>query len=243
MRAVITGTTSGLGAELARQLLAIGAEVWGLNERHAEDVTHPYGLFHCINRCDITKADDVKLFTKLIPEPVDVLINNAGVNEINYIEELEEKEWDMVMDTNAKGIYLVTKAILPKLTKGHGTIINIVSNAAHIPMTASLAYNASKGAAHIMTLQMARELTKRHGITVFGVAPNKMAGTEMSAYIERRVQKVRGWTAEQAKAYQLAALPAGEETDPRCVAEFIVWLLGDKRRHKYLTGTVIPYGA
>ena len=46
-----------------------------------------------------------------------------------------------------------------------------------MPMTCSLAYNASKGAAHIMTLQLARELTKKHGITVFGIAPNKLKGT------------------------------------------------------------------
>jgi hypothetical protein len=53
---------------------------------------------------------------------------------------------------------------------------------------------------------------------------------------------LRGWTKEQARAYQLSALPAGEETDPAVLAEFIAFLLSTKARHKYLAGVDIPYG-
>jgi meso-butanediol dehydrogenase/(S,S)-butanediol dehydrogenase/diacetyl reductase len=147
------------------------------------------------------------------------------------------------MDINAKGIFMMTRWALPALAKSRGTIVNIVSNAAHIPMTCSLAYNASKGAAHIMTMQLARELTKKHGITVFGIAPNKLAGTEMSLDIEQQVVVQRGWTAEAARQYQLAALLPGEETPPARVAELVTWLLSQRDRHRFLSGTVIPYGA
>ena len=102
-----------------------------------------------------------------------------------------------------------TDLALPELAKTRGTVLNIVSNASHMPMTTSLAYNASKGAAHIMTLQLARELTKKHGITVFGISPNKLRGTEMSKDIEDQVVKHRGWTKEYAEQYQLNALLAG----------------------------------
>jgi NAD(P)-dependent dehydrogenase (short-subunit alcohol dehydrogenase family) len=129
------------------------------------------------------------------------------------------------------------------LIASKGTILNIVSNASHMPMTTSLAYNASKGAAHIMTLQMARELSKAHGITVFGISPNKLRGTEMSKDIEDQVVALRGWTPEYAKQYQLASLLAGEETDPDALAEFVAFLLSSKQRHKYLTGCILPYGA
>jgi NAD(P)-dependent dehydrogenase (short-subunit alcohol dehydrogenase family) len=112
-----------------------------------------------------------------------------------------------------------------------------------MPMTTSLAYNASKGAAHIMTLQLARELTKKHGITVFGISPNKLLGTEMSKDIEDQVVKHRGWTPEFAAQYQTNALLAGEETDPAQLAEFISFILSTKSRHKYLTGCILPYGA
>jgi NAD(P)-dependent dehydrogenase (short-subunit alcohol dehydrogenase family) len=174
---------------------------------------------------------------------LDVLINNAGVNLIDWLENFEEHQWDEVLDVNAKGIYMMTRALLPKLIESKGTVVNIVSNAAHMPMTCSLAYNASKGAAHIMTLQLARELTKKHGITVFGVAPNKMSGTGMSDSIDDQVVATRGWTKEYAQQYQLNGLLTGEETPPRAVADFIAFLLQDKEHHKYLTGCILPYGA
>jgi len=172
-----------------------------------------------------------------------VLINCAGINITGWLETFEEEDWDDVLAVNTKGIFRMTQWALGELAKTHGTVLNIVSNASHMPMTTSLAYNASKGAAHIMTLQLARELTKRHGITVFGISPNKLKGTEMSKDIERQVIEHRGWTKEYAEQYQLNALLAGEETDPAQLAEFIAFLLHNKPRHKYLTGCVLPYGA
>ncbi len=77
----------------------------------------------------------------------------------------------------------------------------------------------------------------------FGISPNKLAGTEMSADIERQTVELRGWTPEFAREYQLKALPAGAETPPARVAEFIAFLVSDKERHRYLHGTIIPYGA
>jgi hypothetical protein len=64
----------------------------------------------------------------------------------------------------------------------------------------------------------------------------------MSEYIDAKVMELRGWTREQARAYQLASLPAGEETDTNTLAEFIAFLLSNKKRHKYLAGCDIQYG-
>lgn len=223
---LITGSGKGLGAALVTKLRADGHSVWQYDLADGNDVCDPHFVG---NLADMTHLD--------------VLINNAGVNLIDWLENFEEHQWDTVMDTNAKGIYMMTRALLPKLIESKGTVVNIVSNAAHMPMTCSLAYNASKGAAHIMTLQLARELTKKHGITVFGVAPNKMSGTGMSDSIDNQVVATRGWTKEYAQQYQLAGLLTGEETPPQAVAEFIAYLLQDKEHHKYLTGCILPYGA
>jgi NAD(P)-dependent dehydrogenase (short-subunit alcohol dehydrogenase family) len=174
---------------------------------------------------------------------LDCLINCAGVNIIDWLENFTEPEWDKVMGVNAKGIYMMSRACLSMLKESKGTILNIVSNASHMPMTCSLAYNASKGAAHIMTQQLARELTKLHDITVFGISPNKLAGTGMSKDIDDQVVRTRDWTAAYAREYQLNGLLTHEETPPLAVAEFIAYLLSTKERHKYLTGCVIPYGA
>jgi 2,3-dihydro-2,3-dihydroxybenzoate dehydrogenase len=171
---------------------------------------------------------------------IDILINCAGRANIDYLPDLQEHNWDDVMETNVKGIFLVTKALLGRLRDG--TILNIASNAAHRPMTASLAYNASKAAVVMMTKQMSRELSKTHNICVFGISPNKLVGTKMSEYVDRRVCEVRGWTPEYAKEYEQANLPAGEATPIKALAEFIAFLLSTKERHRYLAGCEIPYG-
>jgi NAD(P)-dependent dehydrogenase (short-subunit alcohol dehydrogenase family) len=221
---LVTGGLAGLGLAICDELARAGHHVRAFDRKAG---------------CDVTK--EVPLHIK--KQPLDVLVNCAGVNITGWLEDFTPEQWDNVMNVNAKGIYNMTRELLPNLIQSKGTVLNIVSNASHMPMTTSLAYNASKGAAHIMTLQLARELTKRHGIAVFGISPNKLRGTEMSKDIEDQVCKHRGWTSEFAAQYQKNALLTGEETPPEAVAEFVAFLLAEKERHKYLTGCVIPYGA
>jgi NAD(P)-dependent dehydrogenase (short-subunit alcohol dehydrogenase family) len=243
--AVVTGASSGLGLAIKRVLLRKGWDVFNASPMaHADDM----GPFEdggqwlpCDVRNPVGCADSAEQLRKLMPPAL--LVNCAGVNGIDYLEDMTVDLWDEVMNVNARGIFLMTKAFLPDLKRFNGTVLNIISNASHMPMTSSLAYNASKGAAHIMTLQLARELTRRHGVTVFGISPNKLKGTGMSKQIEDNVCRVRGWTPEYAAKYQQDALLAGEETDPRVLAEFIGFLLDIKENHKYLTGCVLPYGA
>jgi NAD(P)-dependent dehydrogenase (short-subunit alcohol dehydrogenase family) len=221
---LVTGSGAGLGKLVVAALRRDGHDVIGFDRKNGNDVVDPQETF---GDCPA----------------LDILINCAGINVTGWLEDFPEESWDDVMDINAKGIFRMTQWALPALVKSKGTVLNIVSNASHMPMTTSLAYNASKGAAHIMTLQLARELSKRHGITVFGISPNKLKGTEMSKDIEEQVIKHRGWTREYAEQYQINALLAGEETDPAQLAEFISFLLSTKPRHKFLTGCILPYGA
>lgn len=228
---MVTGSANGLGEAL---MVALSKPefngdhnyLYGFDIKHGHDVRDPQGTY-----------GDPPI------GGVDILINCAGINRTGWFAQLGEDTWDEVMDVNSKGIFKMAQWLLPSLQANKGTIVNIVSNASHMPMTCSAAYNASKGAAHILTLQMARELTRTHGITVFGVSPNKLAGTQMSKDIEEQVVRDRGWTPEFARQYQLNALLCGEETDPARLAEFVAFLLSAKERHKYLTGCIIPYGA
>lgn len=224
--AVVTGGSGGLGSLIMEELL-------GSNFGACWDWSKP--------AVDLRFWPSVSTAAEKIPlGKLDVLVNCAGVNDISFLPDLTLDGWSEIMDVNARAIFYTTRALLPRLQGG--TILNIVSNAAHIPMTSSLAYNASKAAALMITKQMARELKKTHDITVFSVSPNKLKGTPMSNYIDERVCKLRGWSPQEAQQYQLAALPAGEETDPKVLAEFIGFILSSKDRHKFLAGCDIPYG-
>lgn len=225
MHILITGGASGLGRALVNALQpTMQVTVWDVTE--GVDVS---------DWCSVARA------ARNITQPLDILVNCAGINSINWFEELMPEDFIHTLHVNALGIFYCTRSLLPHLYGG-GTVCNITSNAAHLPMTASLPYNASKAAAHMMTKQMAHELGPRHGITVFAVAPNKLADTGMSRYTAQRVAEVRNWTNEQVQQKQLAALPAREETPVEVLAEFIAFLLSKKERHRYLQGCIIPYG-
>ena len=222
LRILVTGSASGLGAEIFEALRDIGGhQVYGYDIKMNDDVTAPSDW---IGQLDL-----------------DVLINCAGINCNEWFEQVSRESLQRVMAINAFGAVYMTQAVLPALIRNKGTVINIVSNAASIPMTSSLAYNMSKAAALMATKQMAHELTPKHGITVFSISPNKLAGTEMSAQIEANVCKVRGWTPEFAAEYQKKALMHGRETDPVAVAEFINHLLSTGTS-EYMSGCDIPFG-
>lgn len=227
---IITGAAGGLGKQLV--------EVLGVD--HGMDVVAYDKRIHKHHDVAWPRLGEIE---NLVGHTgLDILINCAGLNRINWLQDVTDQEWSDVMDVNAKGIFNMSQVCLPYLKASGGTILNIVSNAAHMPMRCSLAYNASKGAALIMTKQLARELTPQ-GITVFSVSPNKLAGTGMSDDIDQQVMKTRGWSLEETQRYQRAGLLTGEETPAWRVAEFIGFLLSSKERHKYLSGCDIPYGA
>jgi NAD(P)-dependent dehydrogenase (short-subunit alcohol dehydrogenase family) len=225
MVALVTGAASGLGALIADALEEQGQEVvrWDRNFSGDMDVRCP------------------EWGERFLPEHLDVLVNCAGINRIAWLDGVGPELWEKTLATNAEGILRMFQLCSSRLHASKGTVLNIVSNAAHMPMRCSAAYNASKAAAWILTKQMARELAP--DITVFSVSPNKLAGTGMSEDIDRQVMETRGWTAEQARDYQLAGLLTGQETPPERVAEFIAFLLQSKEHHRYLTGCDIPYGA
>lgn len=225
-QAIVTGASSGLGLLIRKHLIA---DDWYVHNWNLPivDVSNELSVYAAASH--------------FFGVEIKLLVNCAGINMINYLTDVSFAEWSKVIDTNVSSIYLCTRVLLEHLRGG--VVINIVSNASHVPMTASAAYNASKGAAAILTKQMARELKKTYNITVFSISPNKMKGTGMSEDIDNRVMELRGWTREQAQAYQLAALPAGEETDPDSIAEFIAFLVSKRSRHIYLNGCDIPYGA
>jgi len=239
---IVTGGSAGLGR-------AILDEFATRSNKHVVNLsTTPNIPLRNVDwlECDVSKKEQIVACREHIQSSggrVEAIVNNAGVNHLYKIEDTAELDWKHIIEVNALSILLMAQAFMKDLQGAGGTILNIISNASHTPMTHSNAYNASKAAAHIMTLQMARELTKSKGITVFGISPAKLQDTEMSQYIDSKVPALRGWSQEEAKEYQLKALLTGEEIPPSHIAELVVWLLAHKYRHFHLSGCVIPYGA
>lgn len=239
MKILITGTHSGIGKELVKALRKEGHMVIGVDNYPVSDAKTVDYL------CDVRNHDDILiLHEKLIKDSFipDVIINNAGVNVLDWVDTLTEEEWDEVMDTNAKSIFLFTQTFIRELVSNKGVMINILSNAADKPMTNSLVYNASKAAAKMMTLQLSRELSPK-GVCIFGISPNKISGTAMSDYVDAIVPGLRGWTPEYAREYERQYFPAGEETPISSLVNFIAFILSKKENHRHLAGSIIPYGA
>lgn len=224
MRILVTGSGAGLGLAIATALLAAGHEVLEYDLKQGDDVTNP-----------------PEHLAFAIGGELDGLINCAGINCNEWFEDITLASLAKVMNVNAFSFVHMTQELLEPLKASQGFVLNIVSNASHMPMTSSLAYNASKAAAAMITRQMAHELTPRHGITVFSISPNKLAGTEMSKQIEDNVVATRGWTREYAAEYQKKALMHGLETPPQAIADYIVHLL-NTGAWKYMSGTDIPFG-
>lgn len=263
--ALVVGANGGLGRLVCEAMEEHGYMVLRTDHQEADDVQDDRYF-----KCDLTCNADIRylsVWAKLAKQEIEnqqgidlypMLINCAGVNYIDWFQNLDFDEFDRLMAINVKSNLKMVQDLIgshPPITEHddvnwfthegerEGTVLNIVSNASHMAMTNSSFYNATKGAQHIATLAMARELRKTHGLTIFGISPNKLKGTGMSGYIEGKVTGLRGWSPEEAAKYQLSALPAGEETTPEALADFIGFLLSSKDRHKFLTNTIIPYGA
>ena len=136
--AIITGTTSGIGKGIVETL----KEEFLIVEANRPE-------------CDLTKPEKIKEFVKKVIKEhgrIDLLINNAGVGKFDYIEKISEEDWDLQYNTNVKGLWLITKEILPIIKKQNsGNIINISSMAAETGFPTGSAYSSTKWAVNGFT--------------------------------------------------------------------------------------------
>lgn len=189
--AVVTGASSGLGADAARAYAKSGVNV-ALLARRAERLEEmaqelkEYGVEVFTYQADITKEASVKAAIEAVHNHfgrIDILLNNAGIAVGGGVHQLTEQEWDNSMDTNVKGMYLVSKYVIPHMIKQeYGKVVNISSINAVIADKDDTfirhAYNASKSAVLGLTKGMAASYGK-HNITVNSIGPG-LFETEMT---------------------------------------------------------------
>lgn len=232
--AVVTGGASGLGLAATKKLVENGIRtiIIGRNEQNLKDVADSLGELCTYKVFDLAQLKSIPQLVDAITEefgPIDILINNAGINQKKPLVDVTDEDFQHIIQTNLVSVFALSREVIKVMLKQKsGCIINISSMAAQYGIPYVIAYTAAKTAIEGMTKAMAVELSPE-GIRVNCVAPGFIA-TNMSAKAldndPQRKQKV------------LARTPMGKLGDPDDVAGAILYLASDAA--KYVTGVILP---
>ncbi len=185
--ALVTGASRGIGRAIAQRLASMGCAVaiCGRDEKALDQVGNELrglvtGVFAQV--ADVTLAADVEELVQGAEStlgPISILVNNAGIGVFGPAHEKSEADWDRVLNTNLKSVFLVSKAVVPSMIHhGRGDIINISSLAGKNAFAGGGVYCASKWGVRGLTACMAEDL-RGHNIRVAAIFPGSVA-TEFS---------------------------------------------------------------
>jgi len=229
--AVVTGAAGGIGAAICRRLAADGFVLACLDVRESDlpglvselPAARGYGV-------DVRDARSVRAVAERIRADLGapwLLVNAAGVFSIQRLSDLDEQEWDRIVDTNLKGPFLTRREFLPAMIEARdGCVVNIASTAGVRGGRRRAAYCASKGGLVLLT----RSLAVDHGpdgIRVNCVCPG-LVDTEMADWIRHDDTAMRTWA---------VGTPAGRIGSPAEIAAAVSFLASDSA--SYLYGTVM----
>ena len=174
--ALVTGAGRGIGRGVADELAAAGAQVIAADIDLASAEQTIAGLpgrrsGRAGSTCPTPASVERLISSVTTTGPIDILVNVAGVLSISSVVDLPVEDWDKIMGVNARGTFLVTKAVLPgMIAAGSGAIINISSAAGKDGVATAAHYSASKFAVIGFTQSLAKEVAE-HGIRVNAVCP------------------------------------------------------------------------
>ena len=235
--AVVTGGGSGLGRAASDLFAAEGALVYvvdrdaGAAKRSAVE-TGERAIAHA---ADVSSATEMaQLARRVLADQgrVDVVFANAGIEGVGTAADLDEEDWDRVIDVNLKGVWLTSKYFLPTMVEqGSGSIVNTASIGGLIGVNGIFPYAAAKGGVLAMTRQMAADYSPS-GIRVNAICP----GTVVTPLVERNwVQKGQD-VAEQVEKL-VASHPLRKAGEPADIAAAALYLACDDS--KWVTGQSI----
>jgi 3-oxoacyl-[acyl-carrier protein] reductase len=232
--ALVTGGGRGIGRAIALALAGCGANVainYRGNAASAEETLAAISATGRVGRAfqaDVSQSAEVEGLVKAtIAElgRIDILVNNAGITRDGLLMRMKDDDFDSVLNTNLRGVFLCTKAVLRPMTKQRsGRIINISSVIGLLGNAGQANYAAAKAGIIGFTKSTAREIASR-GITVNAVAPG---------FIETEMTEV---LAEDTRASALAAIPLGRFGNPADVAALVCFLASDAAA--YITGQTL----
>jgi 3-oxoacyl-[acyl-carrier protein] reductase len=232
--AVVTGGSRGIGRSIALDLAKEGAKVavfYAGNHTAAEETVAAItelGSEAAAFQVDVANSQQVdQAFKQVLSQfgRVDILVNNAGITRDNLLMRIKEEDWDQVIDTNLKGVYLCCKSVIrPMMKQRSGRIINISSVVGVSGNAGQANYVAAKAGVIGITKTMAKEFASRN-ITVNAIAPGFIQ-TDMTSVLDEKVKEAI------LTSIPLARLGQAEE-----VASAVSFLASDKA--SYITGQTL----
>ena len=233
--AIVTGGTRGIGKAIVLELARRGANVAFNYSKSADEAeklkseVEALGVKALAAQCDVANTAAAAEFVGQVKEvfgTVDFLVNNAGITRDQLILRMKEEDWDSVIDTNLKGAWNFSKAVLRPMMKNENgsSIVNISSISGVVGMLGQSNYSASKAGMIGLTKSLAKEVASRK-ITVnalaLGLVETEMA-SEMNAEFREKI---------------LTQIPLARLGNVQEAAEIVCFLLSDSAT--YITGQVI----
>jgi len=235
---IVTGGASGIGKATVERFLEEGARVAivDVSEKNGERAVEEMkkkGHSPVLLVGDVTNSLDVRRMVKLALarlRRIDVLFNNAGILVEGTVEQVSEEDWDRIMAVNVKGVFLMTKEVIPiMLRQKKGVIVNNASCSGLVGDRGAIAYNASKGAVVLMTKCLALDYARKN-IRVNCVCPGEI---ETPMFLQEA--RSRGITPEEHREALREYHPIGRLGRPREVADAVLFLASDDA--SFITGT------